>query len=213
MTRFAKRGKIFIRTKTRPSVKKNAIAIKKLKHSFEKKYVYNRRLYTAGVAGPVQDTQNVIALGTSDIQRIGSQVKLLGMSFRFFAATTTNGSFRLLIIRETRNNNLAVLTPLADLFDSTTTNIDAMISIYNDNNVGKGMRYRILYDSGIKHLNQINRVDWALHKNLKLGMKTNYNSNTGSPADINDNAICIYVINDGTAVSYGWTSRLSYNDI
>ncbi len=155
---------------------------------------------------------SLLSQGDTSTTRDGGSVKFT--SFRLSYALGIHGSatrslVRVMIVHDKQTNQAQFA--LADLlFDATVE--DAIFSPYNINNAS---RFNVLYDrvhpmSATGNSAEISRV---VHK--KLNMKTRYDANDGTIADLTQDSMTLIFISDQTTndplLSFNYRSRFIDN--
>ena len=202
-------------TKQSIQIAKNVKAIKRLRKQPELKVKASFRSWALSVIGVQQFPLDGLLRGVADGQRIGDQVtwKFSTLNFSATPAGVGNTVFRMLIFMDRQNNNSVIVTPVGNILTHTVTNIQACNSTYNDEFVGKGKRYKILFDTKMHIMSNIQgTVNYQRTVNNRLGHVTHYSTNIGTPADIIDKCISIYFIANDANLNWQMSSKMLYID-
>ncbi len=117
-----------------------------------------------------------------------------------------------MLIKVVQNNNVATFTS-TEIFHNSSTTIQMLNSMYNKDFVGRGKKYRILYDkyftisnlSGSPSKRKINIFK-------KLGIDAIYTANNGDGADILKNRIDLLFVTASNEMNVGYRSLIRFKD-
>ncbi len=150
--------------------------------------------------------------GDNAISRDGGQVKFTSFRLSYSLAinpSATTTLVRCLIVQD-KQTNQAQFT-LADLFFDATI-VDVLFFPYNVNNAS---RFNVLYDKlHALTINGSNRlITNTIHR--KLNMKTRYDADDGTIADLTQDSLTVLFISDQVTndptVNFNWRSRFIDN--
>ena len=195
-------------------VKKNKMAIARLKSDIETKYLYNGRTYGAAAIGLAANTLTTAVQGTGVEERIGDEIQLKYINFNLSAASAIGAiPFLRVMLLVNRTNNSSVTAPTkAELFDSAATDTEAVNSVLNKAYVGRDKKYTLVYDSGAIILYDASNRSRRIRVNKRLGYKVAYTGNTGTPSDMIRNNLILVVVSDSVGVSYNWSACVHFVD-
>lgn len=199
-------------------IAKNTRKINKIAKRPELKYIKNHEITQIVAIGIKQENINSLQRGTSSQLRIGDQITLASLQFKYIVAHTTEsasiGSFRCLLITDTQNNNTVTDTLAGDIFQHAGSELEMLNSNYNYELVGKNKRYRIHYDSGFKCVKPGQSYPcYVVSKSIKMRSKIHYTLNNGNQGDIVDKNIFLYWVFVDTLLEMGWDTRLLFSDV
>ncbi len=215
--------------KKRPSAAKNARRINTMIRNVEIKDLYDGSSISQRTNSTHSFTLNEIQQGTSDQARIGEKIKLLNLTISLYlelfspelegtetstpwTLTGTTADIRIMLIKVVQNNNVATFTS-TEIFHNSSTTIQMLNSMYNKDFVGRGKKYRILYDkyftisnlSGSPSKRKINIFK-------KLGIDAIYTANNGDGADILKNRIDLLFVTASNEMNVGYRSLIRFKD-
>jgi len=211
-------GRIFrvSRKKSKKTVKKNALAISKLQNLFEIKESYEFRAITPAASGAFLESLNSLLIGTANGTRIGDSVvsKFLELNIYFdldSGLVTNEATFRVMIVVNHQNNKTTT-TSIPEILKNSSGSLQRILSVYNRDFVGKNKKYTILFDKTV-NLQFGAGTTFRFYKvRLPIRWKILYDGIAGSPADIINHDIVLYVESDNTLVSWGYSSIFKYID-
>ncbi len=155
---------------------------------------------------------SLLTQGDSSITRDGGSVKYTSFRLAYSWKINSNATdtfVRVMVVHD-KQTNQAQFT-LADLlFDATIKD-----AIYSPPNIDNASRFNILYDK--VHNLTINGQNRSVYRNIhkKLNIKTRYDANAGTVADLTQDSISLVFIGDETtndpALSFNYRSRFIDN--
>lgn len=223
--------RIFVNTskmlkKKKPSARSNARAIAKLRNMSEVKYHYTSSTYQTRVGGRHYFGINALQQGDLVGNRIGNSVDNLslnsklqfGVNLQDLVGTPTDviwgltffsTKVRVILIYNTSNDCTNGIIE-AEIFETLSSIQETLYCQFNKDFVGKGKKYRILYDKFF-YLSQLGEMEKQLSISRRILGKTHYTDSTGTGSDILDKRYTIGVVLE-TDTDVGIRSVLNYRD-
>lgn len=198
------------------SAKKNAIAIKKLKHLPEIKYKANIRPYLASVLNADVHLLNGLVKGSDWGDRIGQDVISKFLEINFYAYNqhlTQSNRIRLMVINDKFPQGIALNT--GRLFFDNTNNLSRILCLEDK---ALANDFKIYYDKVFTFSSHDTSSDAQDERHIKIRIplrnKIQYNSlNTGLVNDIELNAFYLIVVADNITTNWYYNSQWSYTDV
>lgn len=156
-------------------------------------------------AGSAQVTAlNLIAAGNTDSTRVGNEIVITSLQVRYNLSTIPTSAaagqaFRILIVWDYDVGG--AVSTLATVLD-TSVILDPLRAPYHMDYVGKGKRYRIVYDETIIINESIgSSADYAerVLKFKRLNKKVRYTNTTAAIGSVGTNSLCLMALQDQSA--------------
>ncbi len=215
--------------KSRPTAKKNAKKIRVLMKRPEVKFSIPGSSVQSRAGAAHYFALNNLTQGLTNNNRIGDTVEALSINLRvqfglpvqdlIGTDTTVNGwtlSFfdtrvRILLFIDVKNDNHSAVTE-GEVFNNVASPIENINSQLNRDFVGKGKKYKILYDKYHYVSTQDSSKQQLIVINRKLNnMKVTYTGNAGTAADILDRKIMLGFITESDC-DMGFRGLYNYRD-
>lgn len=194
----------------------NKKAISRIKSSREvKRKFFNINAFTStGI--PIFFDMNSMSKGSSSVNREGNEIVMKSFSFCYSLLSLdtilSNVSTTRIILYVNRDNNLNANDDLGKILQDISTSLNTIKSTYDEDFVGKGKQYQILYDR--KHTMVIgSKSSTYINKYIRLGHKILFaNTNFGTSEDISKQALRLIFLSVDTDAQFGWSSTLRFID-